>query len=190
MTALALPGSFYQPIAIRDGLTLVPAHTDFAPALAALVAASHDQLNAYLPLVAQLHSEQAALAHLSWALDAVAAGELLEWYLQVDGALAGVLRFNHIEHAHHTVSLAYFVGAHYQGQGIALAAARGLLAYGFDQIGIHRVQLRCVTSNQPSMRLAERLGFVREGRLREAEYLHGVHVDHYLYGLLRTDPRG
>ena len=52
---------------------------------------------------------------------------------------------------------------------------------------MNRVELRCVPANLPSVRMAERLGFTREGVLRQAELLDGVFMDHAVYGLLRAD---
>ena len=52
---------------------------------------------------------------------------------------------------------------------------------------MNRVELTCATDNLRSARLAERAGFLLEGLLRQAEWLDGKFVDHYVYGLLRSE---
>lgn len=46
------------------------------------------------------------------------------------------------------------------------------------------------TDNEPSIRLLERIGFVREGLLREYYLIEGEPRDHYTYALLRGDWKG
>jgi ribosomal-protein-serine acetyltransferase len=57
----------------------------------------------------------------------------------------------------------------------------------FDDLELHRIQIRCATENARSRGIPERLGFRQEGVLREAEQLDGRFVDHAVYGLLSGD---
>jgi ribosomal-protein-serine acetyltransferase len=57
-------------------------------------------------------------------------------------------------------------------------------------MGFNRIELRCVTTNQGSIRIAGRLGFVLEGELRQAELLDQGYVNHFVYGLLKDDFQG
>ncbi len=72
----------------------------------------------------------------------------------------------------------------WQGRGIARAAARAALAFGFGAWGLHRVYATVVPANEPSVRLAEALGFRQEGRLREAFRAADAYHDDLLYALL------
>jgi ribosomal-protein-alanine N-acetyltransferase len=74
-----------------------------------------------------------------------------------------------------------------QGRGLARAAARGALGYGFGVWGLHRVYATVVPANGPSVRLLESLGFRLEGRLREAFRAEGGYHDDLLYALLRRE---
>ncbi len=71
-----------------------------------------------------------------------------------------------------------------QGHGYATEAVGELLRYLFDDRGKHKVAADCDTRNVASWRLLERLGFQREGELRETYRDAGVWASEYLYGLL------
>jgi len=77
-----------------------------------------------------------------------------------------------------------------QGHGYATEAVGELVRYLFEDRGKHKVCADCDTRNDGSWRLLERLGFQREGTLRES-YREGPHwADEYLYGLLARDWNG
>ncbi len=176
-----------KELIIAPWLRALPADLAHAEPLAALVRRNTEHLGRYLPPVAELTTTEAARSHLSDVAGKMARGELLEWYLFADGALCGALRLNNFEPENSKASMAYFLGAEHQGRGIATSAARALLGFGFGDLGLHRVELRCATCNQASIRVAERLKFIREGELRDAERLAGRYVNHYVYGLLQTE---
>jgi len=73
------------------------------------------------------------------------------------------------------------------GHGYATEAARALLRWAFDTLDLNRVQAEVDTRNGASARVLEKLGFVREGTLREDCIVNGDVSDSWVYGLLRRE---
>jgi RimJ/RimL family protein N-acetyltransferase len=73
------------------------------------------------------------------------------------------------------------------GHGYATEAARGLLQWAFDTLDLNRVQAETDTRNLASARVLEKLGFQREGTLREDCVVNGDVSDSWVYGLLRRE---
>jgi ribosomal-protein-serine acetyltransferase len=153
-----------------------------------LIDANRAHLAAYIPGVVEHVGTQAdAEAHAARSAEGWARGEVFELLLLSCGEVCGVVRLNQWDRENGSIFLSYFVGAEHQGRGLITRAARALLDLAFDRLELNRVELRCVPENVGSVRVAERLGFVREGVLRQAERLHGRFVDNAVYGLLREE---
>jgi ribosomal-protein-serine acetyltransferase len=76
----------------------------------------------------------------------------------------------------------YWVRKSAQGRGIATEAANAMVRYAFGVLGMQRVGLTLSIGNEPSRRIAERLGFAFEGIQRRANLLPGAKaVDRYCY---------
>jgi RimJ/RimL family protein N-acetyltransferase len=76
----------------------------------------------------------------------------------------------------------YWVRKSAQGRGIATEAANAMVRYAFGVLGMQRVGLTHSIGNEPSRRIAERLGFAFEGIQRRANLLPGAKaVDRYCY---------
>lgn len=176
-----------QTLHTPSGIAIVPVAVEHASCLAALVRQDIDHLGAFLPALTQLSSVEAAATHLQAATARAAGGGLLEWHLFAGETLCGAVRLKDIDLADRKAQIGYFVGSRFTGKGIATAAVSAVLAHGFGHLRLNRVELRCASENVPSMRVAERLGFVHEGTLRQDEYLNGRFVDQHVYGLLAAD---
>lgn len=93
-----------------------------------------------------------------------------------------------------TWELGYTISPAYQRKGYAAEAVEALLRYAFQTIQLHRVAAYCSPLNPASWRLLEKLGFCREGLLRENIFFRRddagepVWMDSYLYSLLENDP--
>ena len=74
-----------------------------------------------------------------------------------------------------------------QGQGLATEALRTVLEHAFGPLGLERIEADVDPRNEASWRLLEKLGFRREGLLRNRWRVDGEVCDSYLYGLLRED---
>ncbi|HEU4949091.1 MAG TPA: GNAT family N-acetyltransferase [Kribbella sp.] len=76
----------------------------------------------------------------------------------------------------------------YRGRHVAQRAVRMLVAYAFGELGLERLQAEIDPENHASARVAIRVGFRREGRLRGSATLAGGRRDTFVYGLRRDDP--
>jgi [ribosomal protein S5]-alanine N-acetyltransferase len=80
--------------------------------------------------------------------------------------------------------LAYQMNRRHWGQGYVTEAARAVLAFGFEELKLHRVWAKCLLENIGSFRVMEKLGMRREGHQRENQWLHGRWWDTLLYAIL------
>lgn len=122
-------------------------------------------------------------------LKAMAAGEHLRLGLvQADaGMLLGTCTLFSINTACRRAEVGYSLAQAAWGQGYMHEALCALLDYGFTTMGLNRVEADIDPRNGASARSLDRLGFTREGFLRERWIVGGEVSDTALYGLLQRE---
>lgn len=104
------------------------------------------------------------------------------------GELIGYGIVAHIDRYNRRCRLSVVIGEKREwGKGFASEALRAAIDYSFAALGMNRIGAEIYAVNERSIRLFERLGFKREGVIRESVLKNGVFVDEYIYGLLRRD---
>lgn len=169
------------------GISIVPVVVEHAEALALLVQQNAEHLFRYLPALSGLSSTEAARAHLLVAAERASTGEILEWHIFIGDTLCGAIRLRDIDEGDRNAKIGYFIAQTFSGRGIVTSSVRTVLSHCFGKLKLNRIELRFAAGNEASQRVAERLGFVHEGILRQGEFLNGVFVDQHVYGLLSTD---
>jgi RimJ/RimL family protein N-acetyltransferase len=81
----------------------------------------------------------------------------------------------------------YIVAPRARGRGIAARALRLLTDWALAELDLERVELRITADNVPSIRVAERAGFVREGVLRSVHFKQELRTDVAVYSRLAGD---
>jgi len=76
------------------------------------------------------------------------------------------------------------IGPRGRGRGLGTEATRLIVGHGFEQLGLHRIQLEAYGHNHRALRVYEKVGFVVEGVRREAAFRDGAWVDEVLMALL------
>lgn len=104
-----------------------------------------------------------------------------------DGRIAGTVGFNEIDRGNRCGAVGYWLGEGFQGKGIMAKSLEVLIDYGFNDLDLHKIEIRVAPGNVKSRALPERLGFKEEGVIRNAEWLYDHFVDHVVYGLLRDE---
>ncbi|MBN1813150.1 MAG: GNAT family N-acetyltransferase [Anaerolineae bacterium] len=88
---------------------------------------------------------------------------------------------------HKEAELGYCFNRRFWGQGYATEAARAFIAFGFEELGLHRIYATCDPANVASARVMEKIGMQREGHLREHRWRKGRWRDSYLYAILEQE---
>ncbi len=108
--------------------------------------------------------------------------------VELDGERAGIMGFEERSAQHRIAHLGGLaVHPDFRRRGVADEGARQLQALLFDELGFHRLELACYAFNEPAIRHAERVGFVREGVKRRAYLRHGDWQDAIEFGLLADE---
>lgn len=116
------------------------------------------------------------------------AGALVVFAMEraADRSLIGAISLT-IERGFRKAELGYWVGKPYWNEGYATEAARRIVGYGFDELGLNRIAAHHLVRNPASGRVMQNIGMRHEGTLREATIKWGRFEDLELYSLLRKE---
>ncbi len=104
-----------------------------------------------------------------------------------DGRVLGGIGLTQINQLHMFGNIYYWVRTSAAGQGVASTAVRQLARFGFDQVGVKRLELVMAVGNAASRKAAEKAGASYEGRLRNRLQMFNVWHDAFMYSLTPAD---
>jgi RimJ/RimL family protein N-acetyltransferase len=142
-------------------------------------------------LYGDLTREDSMAAWTRWLIDLQSHGSDLPFtvFHQASDRIAGATRYLDIRPAHRSLEIGgTWYAPEFQRTGVNTECKYLLLTYAFETLGCIRVQLKADARNERSLRAIERLGAVREGRLRNHFILpNGVYRDSVIYSILDTE---
>ena len=147
--------------------------------------------------IARLEDEDGARDFIAEIDHFAAEGTLYQWGIEIDeddaekGActVVGTVTLAGIDHRHRRAEVGFAVTRRLQGRRIASRALPALIDFAFGSMDLHRLEADVDPENAPSLKILERLGFRREGHLRERYHQDGEWRDAVLLGLLRREWR-
>jgi ribosomal-protein-alanine N-acetyltransferase len=93
------------------------------------------------------------------------------------GKIVATVGMHNWDKQHRHISVGFDVARDRWGEGIATEAVGAVVEFAFDQLGVHRIEADVISSNEPCLAVLERIGFEREGRLKERMYMDGTFHD-------------
>ena len=128
-------------------------------------------------------------AYISWMLSEYRRKEGTTFAVcrRESGRLIGTCSYIGLDLEHKVSELGYCLAKDSWGMGYGAEAAFILLDHGFRRLGLHRMEARVMPENERSVRVLEKLGMEREGRMRKAIYCKGADHNLDLYAI--TDER-
>jgi len=178
---------------LSDGSIRIRAYRqDDVDALFEAVSASIPEVSAWLPWC---HAGYAHTDSASWV-----ASRPVEWETGTEYAFAveetssstflGGCGLNAVDPHNKCANLGYWVRTSHAGHGVATRAARLAAQFGFEDLGLQRIEILVAEGNKASQRVAQKIGARKEARLRKRFLLQGRTQDGLLYSLLPEDMVG
>ncbi|TMN22244.1 GNAT family N-acetyltransferase [Lentibacillus cibarius] len=172
---------------IDDEVALKRLELSDADRLFQLTDQSRDHLRPWLPWVDHTKTVDDSKAFIQSSLKTFSNRQGLTTGILYKGELAGIISFNSLDWKNEIGYIGYWLGVNYQGNGIMIRAVSGLIDYAFYSLGLNRIEIRAAVGNRKSRAIPERLGFMLEGQIRQAEWLHEDYTDHAVYGILADE---
>lgn len=103
----------------------------------------------------------------------------------IDGTPSGIIGFNYIDWKNKNAAIGYWLGHEFRGKGYMKLACKNLINKGFQELGLHKMNILCASKNYKSQRIPKRLNFKKEGIIREGEWVNDHYNDLYSYSILK-----
>jgi RimJ/RimL family protein N-acetyltransferase len=151
---------------------------------------SREHLDAWMPWVDRYRNPDDALeycrrSHARWLLRDDLAVAIVE---KTTGTILGGSGLHRVDWKLRLFEIGYWLRQDAQGHGYATETVQLLTRLAFDELDANRVELRIDTRNVPSLRVAERAGYVLEGTLRRRMPApDGIAADMHVLALVREE---
>jgi RimJ/RimL family protein N-acetyltransferase len=185
MAADLSPHSRYTP-----RLLLRPFRRRDVDSIHEAVKASIDDLQVWLPWASRNYSRLVSQQFVRESIAAWSEGRAFDFTVrrpEDPQRHLGNVSIWHTSRQNRVGEIGYWVRSDETRRGVCTESVAHLLQIAFQELGLHRVTLRIADGNRASDRIAEKLGFLEEGVLREDVKIGDHWVDHTLWGLLNRE---
>ena len=171
-------------IDVGDGIELRAYVPDDAEASFAAVDASRAYLGEWLAWVDGSRAPSDVANFIRWTIEAYEAGTVLNLAIVVDGVIVGGTGFERIAEQRRIGEIGYWLGEAHGGRGVMTRSAAALTTFGFETLGLHRIEIRADAANVRSRAIPERLGYTLEATLRDHRLHRDEFIDTVIYAML------
>lgn len=106
---------------------------------------------------------------------------------KVTNECIGQIAYFLVDSKNHFAEIEYCIGAEFQCRGYATETTKAIIAYGFEEINLHKIQICTKTVNEPSKRVIEKCSFTYEGTLRDYFYMNGSYTGRLYFSMLKSE---
>ena len=130
--------------------------------------------------------EKDAQKYLDWFAHRFKEKLGIRWGIALKGEehIIGTLGFNHF-HRHHRANVGFDLQVDFWNKGVITEALRAVIDFGFKDLEVNRIDAEVMRGNLASERVLSKLGFRREGVLRDWMYWNEKYYDMTMFSLLR-----
>jgi [ribosomal protein S5]-alanine N-acetyltransferase len=159
-----------------------------APALFAYFS-DDDVVKYYDPNFSALTDIQQALEFIEHTHQAFSQGNGFRWGISLKDTdtVIGTIGYHSWVKSFFKAEIGYEISRTYWRQGVVTEAIRPVLAFGFQQLQLNRIEAFCDEENVGSYRVLEKSGFTREGTMRDSCVMNGSYRDTRIYALLARE---
>lgn len=177
-------------IKINEKLSLKLRHAEDAEAIFLLTDKNREHLRPWLPWVDKTLTAEDTREYILGELENFEKKVAADFGIWYEGQWAGSMGYHAIKVSDKKAAIGYWLGEEFTGKGVMTECVKALVKYGFEELGLNRIEIECSTLNEKSRAIPKRLGFTLEGTLRQSHIVNSVVMDNYIYSLLKEEWNG
>jgi ribosomal-protein-serine acetyltransferase len=174
-------------IQIDDQIYLRPFRMEDADLVFRTARENFEHLRSYMHWMVPDYSLRSAQEFIAASLAAANEKKSLGFGIFKEEHLLGSIGFVKFDWTAKSTEIGYWIAKSEEGKGLISKACETLINYALRELGINRIEIRCASENTRSAAVARRLGFQKEGVLRQSEWRDGRLHDFDIYGLLASE---
>jgi ribosomal-protein-serine acetyltransferase len=152
-----------------------------------LVKLNRLHLRAWLPWVDQMRSVDDFKKYINSSKQRYANHTEMGYVIMQDQVMIGRLGLYNIDLMNKSASIGYWLDKKREGKGIITRCCKAVIDEGFAHLQLNRIEIRAAIANVKSQAIPERLGFKKEGIIRQGEFVNNEFVDLYVYSMLKEE---
>ena len=174
-------------IHIQENLQLELTAEKHAEGLFYAVDQNREHLSTFLPWVGQMQTIKDFNNYLKNCELLNMEGKEVSFVIVLDEQIVGRIGLHHLDLQNKNAAIGYWLTKNAEGNGIISKSCKKLITYGFQKLGLRRIEIKAAVDNIRSQAIPEKLNFVKEGILRQAEFINDKFIDLFLYSILNEE---
>ena len=129
------------------------------------------------------------LEYINYLQSRYRSGDFFDWGVVVksNNKMIGTCGFTRFDYVNNSAEIGYVLNSAYHGMGLAAEAASEVIKFGFEKLGLNRIECKYIIGNNASRRVMEKLGMSFEGVRREGMLIKGAYRDIGVCSILRRE---
>lgn len=156
----------------------------YAEPLYAIINSNRAHLSKFLPWVESMQSVEDFSGYIKNSELLYQQIKEVSFAILLDEIPVGKIGLHYINNQDKNASIGYWLSKNAEGKGIVSSSCAALITYGFQELNLHRIEIKVAADNLKSQAIAERLHFKKEAVLRQAEWVNNQFIDLLIYSML------
>ena len=174
-------------IKINERLSLKMPKIEDSQEIYEVVDKDREHLKKWLAWVDKTTSAKGIEANIIERIEKFDKKESASFYARYEDKWIASVGFISIDDVNRRGEIGYWLSSEFEGRGLMTDCVKASIKYGFEELGLHRVLIRCSANNLKSAGIPKRLGFKLEGTAREDHKMEGGYEDTLMWSLLEGE---
>ena len=109
------------------------------------------------------------------------------FYIYYENKCIGSVGFISLDNINKEGEIGYWISSSFEGKGLMTLSVEASIKYGFEELDLNRIVIKCSSENMRSYAIPKRLSFILEGTLRQDRIENGAYSDTLVFGLLKSE---
>ena len=172
---------------VNNKLSLVIPDVGVAPDIFNLIDKDRKHLKEWLPWVDKTVSVKDTENNLSERIEKFEKKEAASFYAVYENSFVASVGFISIDNNNQKGEIGYWLLSQFQGKGLMTECVKACIKYGFEDLGLNKIVIKCASKNIKSAAIPKKLGFSLEGTLRQDRVREDGFCDTLYFGLLKSE---